>query len=331
MAPQPRGALADANVALTCLSPVPAGAPFPCAVSILGAGDAPPPLLIQVELPLGLLHVGHDPSGRFDADTRKVTFHFPATPEAPRTFRVDLIADEAAAGTAPPVTVMMRVDGSTEPYERHAAASVAVEAGSSVDLGVAVLPITPLALFTLMALSVPVCLGIVWILRRKRRALASAPRRPVHPPVPRDRVMVKVLFCILCVLTLLAAAPSTVESVRSLTTFVEARCTVLDRTRSGSPYSDAGDLAPMAALRYQTPAGMRVSLGFYARGAFGGEAHASAHQGFTVGCDYPCWFDPRRPARVVLRRGPTGVALLALLPAFALLGLVPGLRRAWRA
>ena len=65
MAPQPRGALADARVALTCLSPVPAGAPFPCAVSILGAGDAPPPLLIEVELPLGLLHVGHDSSGAF--------------------------------------------------------------------------------------------------------------------------------------------------------------------------------------------------------------------------------------------------------------------------
>lgn len=330
MAPQPRGAPTDARVAVTCLSPVPAGAPFPCVVSVLGAGEAPPPLLVQVELPAGVLHLGHDSSGEFNADARKVTFRSPGTADAPRTFRVDLIADEAAAGSVAPVTVTMRAFGLGEPYERLAAASVAVERRSSVDLGVAVVPMRPLTLFTLMALSVPVCLGIVWLLRRKRRALAFAPRRQGYRPVPRDTVMVPVFFCIVCTLALLAAAPAVVESLRSHTTFVEARCTVLDRARSGSPYGDGGDLAPMAALRYRTPAGPRVSLGFDARGAFNG-ADTAAYQDFTVGRDYPCWFDPQRPGRVVLRRGPTGVALLAMMPAVALLGLASGVRRAWRA
>jgi hypothetical protein len=331
MAPQPPGALADTRVAVTCLSPVPAGAPFPCAVSILGGGDAPPPLLIRVELPLGMLHVFHDAGGRLDADARTVTFRFSGAPDAPRTFRVELIADDAAAGTVPPVVVTMGVDGGRDPGERYAAASVAVERRSQVDLGVVVLPITSLTLFVLMAMSLPACLGIVWILRRKRRALVRAPRRPGYPPVLRDTVMAPAFFAVLCALALAAAAPAAVESVRVRTTFAETRCTVLDRARSGSPFGDTDDLVSMAALRYDTPAGSRVSLGFDARGTLERGGSASAHEDFTVGHTYPCWFDPERPSRVVLRRGPTGVALLAVPLAIGMLRLAAGLRRAWRA
>ena len=216
---------------------------------------------------------------------------------------------------------MMRVDGPGEPYRAPCRGVGGRRARSSVDLGVAVLPITPLALFTLMALSVPVCLGIVWILRRKRRALAFAPRRPGHTArAARHGDGAGVL--------LHRAARWRSSRLRRRSS---NRCgrtrrssrragTVLDRARSGSPYGDAGDLAPMAALRYRTPAGPRVSLGFDARGAFNGEADTAAYQDFTVGRDYPCWFDPQRPARVVLRRGPTGVALLAMLPALRAAG-----------
>ena len=331
MSVQSGGALADIRVAVTCLSPVSAGTPFPCAVSILGAGDAPPPLQIRVELPLRVLHVFHDANGRLDADARTVTFRSSGAPDAPRSFRVELIADEAAAGTVPPVVATMGVDGGREPGERYAAASVAVERRTQVDLGFAVLPITSLTLSVLMAMSLPASLGIVWILRRKRRALVRAPRRQGYPPVLRDTVMAPAFFSVLCALALAAATPAAVESVRVRTTFTETRCAVLDRARSGSPFGEAADLVSMAALRYDMPAGSRVSLGFDPRGTLERGGNASAYEDFAVGHTYPCWFDPERPSRVVLRRGPTGVALLAVPLAIGLLRLAVGLRRAWRA
>jgi hypothetical protein len=61
-----------------------------------------------------------------------------------------------------------------------------------------------------------------------------------------------------------------------------------------------------------------------------GQARPRVALGFDVGRSYPCWFDPGRPERVVLRRGPSGVALLALVPVVALAALVPAVRRAWR-
>ncbi len=58
---QPRYSVADAEIASTCRSPVAAGELFPCTVTVRpGPGDPPPPLLVEVKLPPGVLHVGHD-------------------------------------------------------------------------------------------------------------------------------------------------------------------------------------------------------------------------------------------------------------------------------
>jgi hypothetical protein len=231
----------------------------------------------------------------------------------------------------PAIAATLRVDGPRQNAERHGAASVVLDRRFEVDLGYAVLPIRPLWVFVAMVLSVPLCLGLVWILRRGRRADMRRPRRSGYPPVPRDTVLGPAFLCLLSVLVLLVLSPAIVESVLSLTTYAETRCTVLDRTRSGSPASDEGDWTSMAVLRYPTPAGSRVSLGFDVRGTLGRSGNAEAHRAFAAGRDYPCWFDPHRPERVVLRRGPSGAALLALVPAVALLGLLPALRRAWLA
>ncbi len=329
MAAQARTDLADASVSVVCLSPVPTGAPFPCAVSVRGLGDAPPPMLVELDLPVAILHVAHDAGGRFDADARTVTFPVAASPEAPRAFRVDLIADDAAAGTVPAIAASLRVDGPRQNAERHGAASVVLERRFEVDLGYTVLPIRPLWVFAAMVLAVPLCLGLVWIARRGRRR--EARRRSGYRPVPRDTVFGPVFLCVLCLLALSTLSPALIESVRSLTTFAETRCTLLDRTRSGSPSGDEKDWASMAVLRYPTPAGPRLSLGFDVRGTLVRSGNAEAYRSFAVGRDHSCWFDPQRPDRVVLRRGPSAAALLALVPALALLALLPALRRAWLA
>jgi hypothetical protein len=329
--PQPLLDLADARASVVCLSQVPASTPFPCAVSVLGLGDAAPPsLLVELELPVAMLHVKHDAGGRFDADARTVTFPVATTPGAPRAFHVELIADPAAGGTTSVLAARLRASGRAT-AGRDAGVEVSVDGRRQVDVGFAVLPVTPAGLFALMALSVPACLLLVWIARRGRRALARAPRRPGYPPVPRDTVLLPALCCVFCVLALLAATPAIVESIRSLTAFRETRCTVLDRARSGSPSAESDDHRPMAVVRYGTPAGPRVAVGFDVRGTLGRDGTPTLHRAFAVGRDYPCWVDPRRPERVVLRRGVTGVALLAIIPALGLAGLWPGLRRAWRA
>jgi hypothetical protein len=323
--------LDDAKVVVECGTPVDAATPFTCAISAVGLGDRlAVPLLVDVRIPVGLLHVAHDAEGQFDADARTITYRLPASPNARRTFRADLIADPAAAGATLTVAATLRVDGPRRPGDVHGAGAVAVHPQTGLDLGVTVLPIAPAWIFLAMVASVPLTLGVVWLLRMGRRARARAPRRPGYPPIPKDTVMGPTLIAVVALLFFLVLAPAVVESVRSLTAFAETRCTVADRTRSGSPSGEAGDLTSQAVVRYATPAGSRIAVGFDVRGAAGGGSNASAYQAFQVGATYPCWVDPARPDRVVLRRGPSGAAWLALLPLLGVFGALGSLRAAWR-
>ena len=114
--------------------------------------------------------------------------------------------------------------------------------------------------------------------------------------------------------------------MRSQTVFTESRCTILDRTQSGSPAPDEGPPTSTAVVRYASPAGPRVGIGFDVRGSMGLGDNRMAHQAFAVGRVYPCWIDPKRPERVVLRRGWSRSASPAVFVACALLALW----RAWR-
>ncbi len=248
----------------------------------------------------------------------------------PRAVHYQLIADTDASGWTVEVVATLRVDGSPERFEPQAETSVAVARHSRADLGYAILPIAPIWAFLAMVLSIPLWLGLVWLLRRGRRAQTRAPRRPGYPPVPRDTVMAPAFFSLVCLLALLILSPALVESVRSPTVFAQTRCTILDRTESGSPARDQSPPTSTAVVRYATPAGSRISIGFDVRGTMGLRDHAVAHQAFAVGGEYPCWIDPARSDRVVLRRGWTGSATLAVLFGLAQLRLLPALWRAWR-
>jgi hypothetical protein len=325
---QARTDLADATASLDCLSPIPSGSAFPCAVSAQGLGDAPTPhLLLQLHLSSGILHAGHDRGGTFDADTRVVTFR--VARDTPRTFRVDFIADPGAAGTELILAASLRSPDGREALGRPNSASVHVGPQLSVDTGIAVLPVRPIWVLVALILSIPLGAAIVGGLRRRWRAGARAPRRPGHLPLPRDTVMTPVMLALVCAVAMAIASPAAIESVRSVTSFVETRCTILDRI--GAASFTENSLTSIAVLGYATPEGRRVSTGFDVRGTFGHAGNATAFQEFAAGRDYPCWYDPSRPARVVLRRGASGGAWLALIFGLGLAWAISRAARAWRA
>ena len=203
----PRDDLADAKVTTTCLSSVPVEAPFSCVVAVSGLGDAPPALSVVVRLPPSILHVGHDARGRFDADARTLTFRVTPQTGAP-AFHYELVADQSAAGYVSTIRATLRAEDQLEGTERQASTPVAVDRQSRVDLGYAIVPVAPIWVFLAMVLSLPLCAGVVWTLRRGRRALARAPRRPGFLPVPRDRVMAPAIGSLVCVLALLLLSPA---------------------------------------------------------------------------------------------------------------------------
>jgi hypothetical protein len=126
------------------------------------------------------------------------------------------------------------------------------------------------------------------------------------------------------------------ESIRGRVSFVPTTCTVLDRGSSGVPLSGqadaiADDIAePMAALRYNVGKDVRISTGFNIRGSARTAWTEGAYRGVNIGADYPCWYDPEQPQRVVLRRGPSAAAMLTLVPIGTFLVCLRWLRRAWR-
>jgi hypothetical protein len=324
---QARNDLADATASLDCLSPIPSGSAFPCVVSAKGLGDAPTrELLLQVQLSSGVLHAGHERGGTFDADRRIVTFH--VARDTPRTFRVDLLADPGAAGAELTLTASLRSTDGREALGRHTSASIQVGPQTLVDLGVSVVPVRPICVFAALILSIPIGAAVVWGLRRGRRRAARDPRRPGHPPAARESVMPPVVLAFVCAVAAAMVAPAAIESVRSVQTFVETRCTILDRT--GAASVGESNLTSIAVLGYATPEGRRVSTGFDVRGTFGRSANATAFLAFEPGREYPCWYDPERPGRVVLRRGPSGGAWLALVLLLGLGWAASRIVRAWR-
>ena len=154
--------------------------------------------------------------------------------------------------------------------------------------------------------------------------------------MPRDRVMSRAVLCLVSGAVALFALPAPVESIRSRLAYTATTCTVLDRAASGVPYSGSKDditddiAEPMAAVRYKVGGTDRVSTGFNVRGSLRTAWSEGAYRTVPIGAEYPCWYDPARPERVVLRRGPSTGAVVTLIPiAMFFLG-ARAFVRAWR-
>jgi hypothetical protein len=105
-------------------------------------------------------------------------------------------------------------------------------------------------------------------------------------------------------------------------------CTIVDRGSSG--FAPEISYIPMAIVRYDAGGRTRLSSGFDVRGTMYGSNDPDASRLFTVGGQYPCWYDPMQPQRVILRQGPSAVVWFTLLPA-AVLALTLGvLLGVWR-
>lgn len=110
--------------------------------------------------------------------------------------------------------------------------------------------------------------------------------------------------------------------------FAETQCTVLDsmaryaESRSASTQRrPSGTWSPLFALRYATPSGETVSIGYAteSRLQFGSSRPTEAAlASLPRGAVAPCWYDPDDPKRIVLVRSPGGAYAFALIPLAAL-------------
>ncbi|GEP41631.1 DUF3592 domain-containing protein [Brevifollis gellanilyticus] len=95
--------------------------------------------------------------------------------------------------------------------------------------------------------------------------------------------------------------------------------TVNSQSRTTGGTSRSSDVAkPEFALRYVVQGRDMLSTGYDTGSSLrvgGGKAQLEKEfQEWTVGAQVPCWYDPRDPADVVLKRGYGGAYLFALLP-----------------
>jgi hypothetical protein len=118
-----------------------------------------------------------------------------------------------------------------------------------------------------------------------------------------------------CGVLLLFGLLAVYQNLRTLTTYQQTTCTVLDRReflrttpRASSTLRSRTTTShePRLALRYETPAGERVSEGFSS-----GPVGYGAIREFALGETYPCWYDPGNDRQVVVRRS-LGLLLLGL-------------------
>lgn len=117
---------------------------------------------------------------------------------------------------------------------------------------------------------------------------------------------------------------------RSHTAWKEATATIIgrrvqiqsvtsqDRSTSRATSRQTDVAKPEFALRYKVDGRDMLSTG-YDTGSFlrVGGGHAQLEKEFrewTIGAQVPCWFDPDDPTDVVLKRGPGGAYVFALLP-----------------
>ena len=86
----------------------------------------------------------------------------------------------------------------------------------------------------------------------------------------------------------------------------------------------------MAALRYDTAAGPRIAAGFDVMGTAQALAAKTTTKPSTRAGRIPAGTTRTNPARVVLRRGPSGLAMLTLLPLALFVAAFRSTVRAWR-
>lgn len=129
------------------------------------------------------------------------------------------------------------------------------------------------------------------------------------------------------------------RDARMQSRFTETRCTIVDSMarytesqRAGTTSSRrSGTWTPLFAVRYPTPLGDAVSIGYASASAvqFGSpRPSAIALAALPRGGTAPCWYDPDDPKQVVLVRGFGAAYGFALIPLMTLLLGVVLVRRA---
>jgi hypothetical protein len=119
--------------------------------------------------------------------------------------------------------------------------------------------------------------------------------------------------------------------------FVEGHCVVLGKRLGQSQGEDGPVYRPEIHVRYDADGRPREAWTYDIHGSYTSDraAQEAILNNFTVGREYPCWYDPRQPDRVVLVRGyHLGTYAILLVPlcffAVGYVGLRYNVRKALR-
>lgn len=302
-------------LSITCPPEVTASTVFDCTIGVTVPASAPEwPLVASVHLPRSVFHVAHDRAGALDVESRTVDFTVDPRPGSRQAFTVSLIGGPPDAGLSRDIEVSMLLPSRVGPNQ-VAHTTVRVARSQRVDLGFVTLPFSSLVLFTVLVGVTLSTLTGVWLWRRVQRTRAASGLSRRSPSRHVDTVTWHTALMLASALALFAMLPGGVETVRSYTSFTASACTLLDRGPDGTSVEQSD---PMAAVRYTVNGVDRVSMGYNLRGTMYFDGSASHFNTLVAGEQYPCWYDPGQPLRVVLRRGITGGALLLLVFAVVL-------------
>jgi hypothetical protein len=148
---------------------------------------------------------------------------------------------------------------------------------------------------------------------------------------PRDDLSLPLIgmFCLILVGGLLVL--DFVPELWAMLSYVEGRCVLLDKRLVENPPVGNGTFRPEFLIRYTVDGRVYQTFAYRAVKSSSGWRWPEERvlERFTVGQEYPCWYDAADPSKVVFVRGFSWFTYV-LLPVFVLLAYLTGKGFLWR-
>jgi hypothetical protein len=285
-------------------------------------GDAPAEAAqVRIQSPVmgHLVEVTGVEDVRTDHEARVVTGSVSLPAGGERTVEVMVLAPRDSAGSALSLTAQL--------IHYHTMAETWIHKTISIDtriksdgIHVGGLRIAPAGVVTLLwMLATAVAVVMVGLIAGHRRQGSFA--GPISGAVG---IMIAIGFWLLFVVMAWRDYRALTEWIPSTATIIGQRVHTQSVSSSQRRNSGSGmesrqtDVSkPEFALRYTVDGRERLSTGYDTGSSLrrGGKAQLEKEfREWTVGAQIPCWYDPRDPADVVVKRGFGGAYLFALLP-----------------
>jgi uncharacterized repeat protein (TIGR01451 family) len=280
-------------------------------VTVRNTGDSTPSYLrIANAVPTSAMFVSASPDWKFIEADRELSWMGTLPPGASKVLNLSLVTRPESSGLMLANRTAIHYDGSYWAVD-HDLEIDTPPATDGMKLGSG-LRITNagLAVFGYIGLAIVVSIVIVMTTRRKSGSLTAG-----------------LWLIFLSLGFLLIFAHVAWRDSRMKSRFVETRCTIVDSMARYQESQTAGTTgnrkrtgtwSPFFAVRYPTPAGETVSIGYASesqvRVGTNRTPTEAALAALPRGGSAPCWYDPEEPKRVVLTRALGGAYGFAVIP-----------------